>query len=410
MTLDVSIAPAPSSPRPRTGRTVAYLSGAPRVSTRSDAAETGARRHVLGTISGFEQNGWRVDRRILGDRLGGGAAGTRAAGLATGSRARRLLGDVSRIGAGSVLAAGLRWAPRPDLAYERLALLQGAGRALQRRGVPWVLETNGVLSSEAAADRDTHALVRLGRRREVAAYRDADLVVVVSDALRDEVVALSGIDVDSVVVVPNGVDVAAFPVDPVVPAFSGRPLTLGFVGVLYPWQGLDLLVEAMALLRDEGVDLRLRVAGDGPGASGLRDLVQHLGLGDRVELCGRVHPDEVPTFLRGIDVGYSGQRPLAASAMYHSPLKLYEYVAACRPFVASAYPDAHRLAGLGGSGYTFVPGDVDDLVGALRRCAADQHRWVDSVLAARRELERTESWGARVRTLLGHLDDRGLLR
>ena len=49
---------------------LAYLSGAPRVSTRDDAEMIGPKNHVLGIISGFQENGWKVDRFIVGDRPG----------------------------------------------------------------------------------------------------------------------------------------------------------------------------------------------------------------------------------------------------------------------------------------------------------------------------------------------------
>ena len=56
-----SLAPAPHR--------LGYLSAAPTVSTRPDAASAGPRAHILGVVNGFRALGWEVRPWIAGDRL-----------------------------------------------------------------------------------------------------------------------------------------------------------------------------------------------------------------------------------------------------------------------------------------------------------------------------------------------------
>ncbi len=135
---------------------------------------------------------------------------------------------------------------RPDAVYQRYALGSFAGLELARRlQVPLILEFNG---SEIWTERQwgsghvpfAEALGALERRN----VHDASLVVVVSQVLKDELVA-DGVDPDRVLVNPNGVDVDRLAdvraLDPAAwRARLGRPEapTVGFVGTFGLWHGV----------------------------------------------------------------------------------------------------------------------------------------------------------------------------
>ncbi|MFO8149671.1 MAG: glycosyltransferase, partial [Trueperaceae bacterium] len=324
-----------SASRSTPGRLL-YLSGAPRVSTHPDAASGGARAHVLGIVEGFERAGWTVDRFIVGDEVDDALRGrvsravTDVSGSAWGSL-RRLAGDVARLTVGAANARRLahRIDPNVTWAYERFATLQRLGRVPQRRGIPWILETQGPFFHEAANDRRSLALTGLARRRELDAYRRCDVLVCVSTALRDLIVDLSGIDPAKVVVVPNGVDERAFDPERTVPRrlTPESTFTIGYVGGLPPWQALDRLFAAVARSREQIGDVAVVVVGDGPSRAAWTEAAERAALGGIVHWAGRVPRTDVPAYLAGFDVGYSGPQPSSLGTMYHSPLKLYEYLA-----------------------------------------------------------------------------------
>ncbi|HZS62748.1 MAG TPA: hypothetical protein VFA43_26040, partial [Gemmatimonadaceae bacterium] len=81
----------------RSERRLGYLSGAPRVTTRSTSDAAGPRTHVLGIIDGFERRGWTVSRYIVGDRMPDVVARDGEAMLRRG-RAWTLAADLARYG------------------------------------------------------------------------------------------------------------------------------------------------------------------------------------------------------------------------------------------------------------------------------------------------------------------------
>ena len=384
-----------------------YLSGGARVSTRPDTESLGPRSHVLGVVNAFTTLGFRVRPYIVGDEVPErfGQEGSEAA--LGRSRASVLLADLARF--------ALRWRSRarlrrrlpvqPLFAYERYALFQDLGRTPQRRGVPWVLEVNALLADESTGPRRTTTSRRLARHFERRTFARADLLIAVTAELKAALVGRYQIDQDKVLVLANGVDASRF--DGVRPT-DGTPTdepTIVFVGTLYPWQGLDQLIRALAL--PGRARPRLVIAGDGPEEQPLRALVHELGLDDRVTFCGRVHPDEVGAVLERADVCFAGHH--AARGTYFSPLKLWEYLAAGKPVLSSRHAMAAELIEDGYALRCFEESSPSSIRDALDDVVADVDKLTALADAGRERVRRQHSWEARVRALLAELETRGLV-
>jgi glycosyltransferase involved in cell wall biosynthesis len=379
-----------------------YLSPSARVSTRPDAETGGPRTHILGTIRGFESNGWKVETFITGDRLPRAASGRGSGRRITGGFARRLVADLGRLAVGAQYGrlAFLELRGRVDWVYERFATLQTYGRRFKESGVPWILEVNGPFFYEAKHERRSLALTALARRVEVSAYRDCDVLVAVTQALRDFIVDETATSADKILVLPNGVDVSFF--DPA--SVEARRLfdgfTLGFVGGLEPWQALDRLFEAMADLRAEELHMNAVVVGDGLMREAWEARAADLGLADRVAFVGRVDREEVPRYMAGFDLGYSGQARMAIGSMYHSPLKLYEYMSMEVPVLAARHGDADAVIQDGETGFLFESEDPRRLRDALRRAIQAKPELPAMGRGAREVVRREHSWERRVSDLI----------
>jgi glycosyltransferase involved in cell wall biosynthesis len=388
-------------------RRLAYLSGSPRVSTRPEAEATGPRSHVLGVITGFRALGWQVRPYIVGDRvptewIRSGSAGQLRRRLLT-----RLAADVLRVGMGMANASdAVRKVGKVDWVYERLGSFQMMGLPFKVRGIPWILETNAPLFFEAQRDRRSVVLGGLARRMELMAYRQCDVLVSISQELKAIVVKEAQLNPEKVIVLPNGVDTNRFHPGTVTPRRVFSLPTIGFVGNLAVWQGLDTLLHLLAELRKEGIDLALVVVGDGVMRGEWETLARDLAMQDRVQFTGRVGMEEVPGLVSGFDIGFSGQMPLGSGKMYLSPLKLYEYLAMGKPALASAYDDASQVVRPGETGYLFEPRNETSLRMMLRKAYDERDVWPRMGEAARQLVTREHSWDARIRQLVDGVEAR----
>lgn len=107
-------------------------------------------------------------------------------------------------------------------------------------------------------------------------------------------------DVGPILVKFAGVDTDEFRLDAPRPAGPGRHVVA--VGRLTWKKGFDVLLRAIALLRDDGVEVTCVLAGEGESGPGLRQLRADLGLEQLVEMPGAVSPAEVKQLLADADV------------------------------------------------------------------------------------------------------------
>lgn len=385
-----------------------FLSGAPRVSTNPAAEASGARSHILGVIRGFESVGWSVERYIVGDMVPVSWTGAGSRNAASRSYLRRLAADLIRMtmARANSIRAAREIQGTPELVYERFGAFQALGRALQRRGVPWVLETNAPLFLESQVERKSMALTGLARRMEVKAYRDCDVLVCVSNELKEIVIEEARIDDRKVVVLPNGVDADFFNPTNFQPIRLFRDFTVGFVGNLYPGAGIDLLLHAIHDLRADGMPVSAVIVGDGVMRTQWEESANAIGVAEHVKFTGQLLRNDVPPYVLGFDVGYSGQTLVnmgGTGRMYRSPLKIYEYMAMAKPVVASAYDDARSVLVDGRTGFLFEPGSLEGLKRALTDAFQLRPALHDLGALARNEVVSNHSWQSRVRFLLSQV-------
>jgi glycosyltransferase involved in cell wall biosynthesis len=149
------------------------------------------------------------------------------------------------------------------------------------------------------------------------------------------------------------------------------PFTVTYAGHLYPWKGVDVLLHALAELPD----VQARIVGGQPGETDhvrLDGLARDKGVGDRVTFTGWLPPATVTAELARAHVLILPNTPSHASERYTSPLKLFEYLAAGRPIVASDLAALREVLRHEDNSLLVEPGSPTALAAAVRRLMADQ--------------------------------------
>ena len=262
---------------------------------------------------------------------------------------------------------------RPDVIYERYCLFSTAGLELSRHfGVPLLLEVNAPLVLEQQKMRGL-SLPAVARAAERLVLTHADHVVVVSDWLRDYVVA-QGVSPDRASVIPNAADPELFRPRREPSAFRQRlgwpdQFVVGFVGSMKSWHGVPTLLEALRLLGGAGSPFRLLLVGSGPELPRLEDEVERSGLDECVHMTGAVPHEDVPAMIDAMDVVVAPYAPEADG--YFSPVKLFEYMAMECPVVAARIGQAGDVIEHGRTGWLYEPGDAGQLAGLIHMLSVD---------------------------------------
>jgi len=197
-----------------------------------------------------------------------------------------------------------------------------------------------------------------------ATVADADAVACISDFTRSQLMRLAApSDWPKLDVVHMSVDTDRF-VPPEEPRADG-PLRILDVGRLVPEKGAPVLLDAVELLSQRGVDVELRLVGGGDLEADLARIIAERGLGTRVTLVGSVGQDEILDQYHWADVF------CLPSFQEGLPVVLMEAMATELPVVTSTINGIPELVKDGSNGYLLPPGRADLLADALAKLASD---------------------------------------
>jgi len=253
----------------------------------------------------------------------------------------------------------------PDVVNITNSLLSGIAPALKERlGVPIVCNVQGedlFVAGLPALDRErAHALIR-------AHAASVDLYLAPGEAYARYMTKFLDIAPAQMRVARAGVDVQAYYPDGDAPT---TPFIIGYLSVIIPSKGLDLLVEALRrLVHEEKRDVHLHVAGKvlNPGyAHAVRTTIADAGLQDRVVFLGEVDYAAKIAFLRTCSVVAATSRHAESRA-----LATIEAMACGVPVVMPHSGIFLEIRELTDAGDLYTAGDSLSLAKALSRVMDD---------------------------------------
>ncbi len=219
-------------------------------------------------------------------------------------------------------------------------------------------------------------LIRMLYALERFVYRHASRITVIAESLRRGIID-KGVPAAKVVLVPNFVDSTARLAEARPNAFSRAhglddAFVTAYAGNIGPAQGLETLLDAAALLRDDPRH-RIVIVGGGILADDLRRRIAREGL-DNVTLLPHQPVERMPAIYGASDLCVVAQAATTGSQAV--PSKIYRVMVAKRPVVAITAPasDLAALVRESGAGFVVPHGDPRALAATLREAAADPAR------------------------------------
>lgn len=242
-------------------------------------------------------------------------------------------------------------------------------RILNRKSVI-LAEANGILELEAKEIHSIGPLWKMLIGAQKLALKSPDAVVAVAEPIAKHIEESVGAQT---FVVENGTDTDRFvPTTIADKRFLVQPKkiqkqSVGFVGHITEWQGVDKLLQAIELLAPEIPALSLTVVGGGPALPELEQLASDLSISHRVQFVGAVPYEEVPGWIQTFDLGITPARIESESGRARDSLKNYDYLATGTPIIVGADQSVKELLVDYKAGYTFKTDDPSELASLIRR-------------------------------------------
>ncbi len=309
-------------------------------------AVNGYTRRTHEIVAGLSKLGWSVDP-IVTPRAGRGAITVDYDGVlyhrlvANTGYSDGLAGYVNEF-ADAIVARAV--VTRPALVHAASNYINGLAGAIaaRRLGLPFVYEVRGLweltrltIREDAASTLGFHAQSCL----EAQAAEAADRVLVLSDELGTELerrglpagrtrLAASGSpDMQPVTDDARAEARRSFDIEP-------GTFVVGYIGSLVGYEGLDVLIKAMAKAGVRQPRVRLLVIGEGYQRADLESLTRRLGITDRVRFTGRINSHQAKQAYAAIDLAAYPRKRLRVTEVV-PPLKHLEAAAAGVPIIVS---------------------------------------------------------------------------
>lgn len=246
-----------------------------------------------------------------------------------------------------------------------------AAVASRLAGIPWVYHVH----SPAARDSSKALANRVNAWIERWSLRGCSHLITVSESLRLDCIA-GGADEDSVTVVHNGVPAIRL-LRRSTPSPFGR-WVIGMVALIRPRKGLEVVLDALAELEQDDLDVVLRCIGPyetDAYESEINQRIMELGIGPRVERVG--FTDDVPAELSRLDA-------MVLPSLFGEglPMVVLEAMAAALPVIATRVEGTPEAVTDGVEGLLAEPRDASSLAAKIRELVTGEHDWKQMAEAA----------------------------
>lgn len=379
---------------------ILYYSAHPYASMDNTA---GYATHMRGVINGFKGHGHEVIEVIMGN-INKKAGQKSDKGLGLKNLARKvasknfwesmkdrklLILDKSAL---QTISKEIKLL-KPDIIYERINYLQSSGmEAANKYKVPLYLEVNAPQLEERIELSGTSSLLEKAREIEVSQFEKAQKIFFVSSALKNHYAKYYDLPKNKIISIPNAATAGSIEIDNHLKEslttqyeFLGKKV-VGFVGSIFNWHGVDILIEAMASIKYKIPDVKLLIVGGGEALEDLQKLTETLGLSDKIIFTGPVDHNDVKTYISLMDITV-----LPKINWYNSPIKIFEYGAMRKTIIAPDTEPVKEVMKHNEDG-VLVPPDVGKLSSAIEQLLSDPDKAQKMAVSFYKKVQDKYTW------------------
>ena len=253
--------------------------------------------------------------------------------------------------------------------------------AARKLNVPFVYEMRGVWEETAIANgrwKQNSMAYRRFKRYENKVIKSSDAVICICESLRRDVIH-RGHNASKISIVPNAVNENWFTDEKKTSIEIENQLKIhndenaivvGYVGSLGNLEGVDLLLESISKLQEEGLNIRLLILTAHPDKPNLISRAEQLGINEISMITGPVPHNEVQSYYHSIDI-FVVSRPDLTVTNLVTPLKPYEAMAMGKAVIMSRLSALEEMAVDGETALYFTPNDIDSLTEQIKKCIHD---------------------------------------
>ncbi|GAA2550876.1 glycosyltransferase involved in cell wall biosynthesis [Neomicrococcus aestuarii] len=261
---------------------------------------------------------------------------------------------------------------------------------------------------------------------EKTAVDFADLVITMNYSMMDVLESRGG-DRSKMRLAPNAVDISQFQSTTTPASDSGNPAdsaaavsaatdsvgtdpavpektTLGYIGSVVDYEGLEDLAAAVALLKERRDDFSVVIVGDGLALPSLQQAIKRFGVKDLISTPGRVPHSEVKAIYDSMQIMVYPRRSTPATDVV-TPLKPFEALATGKAVIVSDVPPLKEIAGENERALVFPTGDARALAEALEQLIDSPERRAQLGETGRDWVTRERDWSTVVRTFTDAYDE-----
>lgn len=290
---------------------------------------------------------------------------------------------------------------KPDVLHAHSPSLNGVAalRVGKKLNIPVVYEIRAFWE-DAAVDHGTTTegslRYKITRALETYVVKNAGHVTTICAGLRQDLIT-RGISGNKITLIPNAVHPETFKFDQSANSELISKLELedktilGFIGSFYAYEGLDLVLNALAKIKEQIADVHLLLIGGGPQEKNLKQQVKDLHLESIVTFTGRVPHSEVQDYYNLMDILVYARHKMRLTDLV-TPLKPLEAMAQGKIFIASDVGGHKELIEDGVTGTLFKADDIDSLIATINRLIANKDSWQKLKENGREFVENVRSW------------------